>query len=165
MYEKPDLQRMTGFTADQLNDRLGRLRAYFAEDFQSGKRSKVLVTDRVASALRRMRELEDQGLGPHDAISQILVEMESQQENHASRDAEVWQMLAEELRDRVHSLERDKASLQSERDRLLSMLEDQGEQLRALMPGRRSGEAEDSESGRRERMSRWKHLRAAILRK
>lgn len=158
MYEKADLQRMTGFSTDQLNDRLGRLRPHFAEDFQSGKRSKVIVTDRVAAALRRMRELEDDGLGPQDAIDRILGELPEQreepQQNGSPKVAEVWQTLAEERQDRIKSLEK-------EHERLLAIIENQSEQIRALAPGPNEAKGQPSSNGNG--MSRWQHLKAVLL--
>lgn len=166
MYEKADLQRMTGFSTDQLNDRLGRLRPHFGNDFHSGKRSKVLVTERVAAALRRMRELEDDGLGPQDAIGRILSELDEPQENGHSGDSEGWRMLAEERQQMIKSL-------QQERDRLLGIIEDQSDQIRALMPGRSedhgaaaatSGDVRQrSADGKSSHMSRWEAFRYALF--
>jgi len=75
MYDVTDLQRATGFTVNQVRDRLDLLSPILRGDFHKGTRGKILVTDGVLAALRRMREIESQGLSPKVAQSEIIREL------------------------------------------------------------------------------------------
>jgi hypothetical protein len=75
MYTIADLTSILGFTTNQLRDRLGLLSPIFAEDCQRGKKGRIIVGDKILAALRRMEELEKQGLSPKDAKGYILQEL------------------------------------------------------------------------------------------
>lgn len=77
MYAITDLQKAVGYTVNQLRDRLDLLGPIFDEDLQRGKRGKILVGDRILAALRRMFELENQGLAPRIAQAEIIREVGS----------------------------------------------------------------------------------------
>jgi len=77
MYSIQELQRSTGFTVNQVRDRLQLLSPLFADGVQRGKHGKILVTDGILAALRRMREIESQGLSPKVAQSEIIREVGS----------------------------------------------------------------------------------------
>jgi hypothetical protein len=69
MYAIVDLEKATGFTVNQVRDRLSLLSPILGEDVHKGARGKILVGDRVLAALRRMVELEREGLSPRVAWS------------------------------------------------------------------------------------------------
>ena len=75
MYSIEDLQRSTGFTVNQVRDRLQLLSPLFTDGLRKGSRGKILVTDSILAALRRMREIESQGLSPKVAQSEIIREL------------------------------------------------------------------------------------------
>lgn len=75
MFTMRELQKTTGYTRDQLRDRLGVLSAIVAQDQTRGPRNAVLVGDRTMACLRRMQELESNELGPQEAASRILAEL------------------------------------------------------------------------------------------
>lgn len=75
MYTMKDLQRITGFTRDQLRDRLGGLRAIGAQDRARGPRNAILVGDSTLAYLRRIKELEAREVGPQEALAQIMEEV------------------------------------------------------------------------------------------
>jgi len=62
MYGIEELKRATGYTDSQVRDRLGLLSPILGEDLHRGKRGKILVGDKILATLRRMAELESQGL-------------------------------------------------------------------------------------------------------
>jgi len=68
---------MTGFSRDQLRDRLGYLEGTLGYDSSRGPRNAILVGDATLAALDRMKELERGGLGPQAAADQIAQELES----------------------------------------------------------------------------------------
>ena len=75
MYAITDLKKAVGYTINQLRDRLDLLSPIFVEDCQRGKRGKILVGDKILAALRRMQELENQGLSPKVAQAEIIREV------------------------------------------------------------------------------------------
>jgi len=75
MYGIEELKRATGYTDSQIRDRLGLLSPILGQDLHRGKRGKILVGDSILAALRRMAELESQGLSPREARGRILEEL------------------------------------------------------------------------------------------
>ena len=75
MYTMRDLQRTTGYSRDQLRDRLGHLWPIVAQDQRRGPRNGILVGDRTLACLRRLQELEAGELGPQDAAARIIEEL------------------------------------------------------------------------------------------
>ena len=75
MYALSDLQQATGSTTDQLRDRLRLLQPILGESFHKGSRGKVLVSDAVLAALRRMEGLERDGLSAKIAAGEVVKEL------------------------------------------------------------------------------------------
>ncbi len=82
MYTVSDLERATGFTDDQIRDRLRLLEPIFGEEIQRGVRGKILVSDAVLAALRRLADLERQGLSPKVAVGQVMKELQNAGQNY-----------------------------------------------------------------------------------
>ena len=112
MYGIEELKQATGYTDSQVRDRLGLLSPILGEDLHRGKRGKILVGDKILATLRRMAELESQGLSPREAQGRILEELgnghkdgetTSAQGRPRSPEVAVLRELVEELRrDRDH---------------------------------------------------------------
>jgi len=107
MYGIDELKKATGYTDAQVRDRLGLIRPILGQDVHRGKRGKILVGDRVLATLRRMAELEAQGLSPREAQGYILEELGNAHKNRGtifaqgcttSSEAAVLRELVEELR-------------------------------------------------------------------
>jgi len=111
MYEIKDLERATGYTTNQVRDRLALLSPIFAEDIHRGSRGKILVGDKILAALRRMAELESQGLSPKVAQSQIIQELGNGDGKQETTFGEPWQRLLEEKDKRIAQLEEEIAFL------------------------------------------------------
>ena len=75
MYAMADLQRITGYSRDQLRDRVGRVWGIVAQDHRRGPKNSVLVGDKTLAVLRRLRELESRELGPNEAAKQVMEEL------------------------------------------------------------------------------------------
>lgn len=75
MYTIADLQRITGYSPDQVRDRLRSLQPVLGEHVHRGSRGKVLVGDAVVASLRRMVELEGSGLSPKVAVGEVVREL------------------------------------------------------------------------------------------
>lgn len=143
MYGIADLERMTGLTENQLRDRLSLLSTIIGDDLQRGSRGKILVGDRALAALRRMIELEREGLSPKVAQSRIMAELAQPHPNGESTMGDLWRRLLEEKDARI-------ADLQAERDRLLRLLEELQARIPVLPPAA-------------PKLSRWQALRLALL--
>lgn len=141
MYTLADLERMIGLTENQLRDRLGLLSPIVGDDVQRGSRGKILVGDRALAALRRMAELEREGLSPKVAQSRIMSELAQPHPNGGNNTDELWRRLLAEKDARI-------ADLQAERDRLLKIIEELQARIPALPPAA---------------LSRWQALKIAIL--
>ena len=131
MYGMSDLQKITGYTSDQLRDRLGRVWGIVAQDHRRGPKNAVLVGDKTLAVLRRMRELESAEVGPNDAAKQIMAELgvdgdgarkgpssvahgapkQPQTSPNASQNTSDESALVDELRDRIRFLERENERL------------------------------------------------------
>jgi len=77
MYNLDDLQRITGYTKDQLRDRLGRLRGMFPKDHSRGPKNALLVGDSMLAGLQRAKELEAGGVSPSVALNTIADEVQN----------------------------------------------------------------------------------------
>jgi len=107
MYGIEELKRATGYTDSQVRDRLGLLSPILGEDLHRGKRGKILVGDKILATLRRMAELESQGLSPREAQGRILEELGNGHKDGGSTfaqgrprspDVAILRELVEELR-------------------------------------------------------------------
>lgn len=107
MYGIEDLKKATGYTDAQVRDRLSLLSPILSQDVHRGKRGKILVGDKILATLRRMAELEAQGLSPKDAQAYILEELGNgykdretafAQGRRTSSEMAVLRELVEELR-------------------------------------------------------------------
>ena len=75
MYGMTDLQRITGYTRDQLRTRLGALGDTVGQDAHRGPRNAIIVGDATVAMLRRMKDIESGGVGPQEAAIRILGEV------------------------------------------------------------------------------------------
>jgi hypothetical protein len=123
MYTISDLERSTGLTENQIRDRLGLLSPILGDDIHRGARGKILVGDRVLATLRRLVELEREGLSPKVAQSQVVAELGNNGTNGNSHSADPWRRLIEEKDARIADLQNQIARLTEEHNWLRSQLE------------------------------------------
>ena len=130
MYGIEELKRATGYTDSQVRDRLALLSPILGQDLHRGKRGKILAGDKILAALRRMAELESQGLSPREAQGRILEELgnghrEGQtafaQGSPRSPEVAVLRELVEELRAEVRRLEEENRWLRARLEERLAL--------------------------------------------
>ena len=116
------MQRITGYTRDQLSHRLRLLEGHLSHDIQRGKGVRTLVGDQTLAALRRMAELEQRGLEPQVAATQVLQELNGADgEGNSDMPAGMLNLLKE--KDRLIAEQAKMiAFLQREIDRLQDLL-------------------------------------------
>jgi len=136
MYNITDLKKATGYTINQLRPRLELLSVILSDGFSRGPRDKILVQDSVLAALRRMYELERDGMSSKEAQKQILQEL-------GNRDGNRKTTLIEGGGRLIEALEREIERLQAENVRLWGLVNDLTPRLalprwRGWLPWRRA---------------------------
>jgi len=130
MYGIEELKRATGYTTNQVRDRLALLSPILGRDLHRGKRGKILVGDSILAALRRMAELEAQGLSPREAQTRILEELGNGHKDGESTFAQgsprspevaVLRELVEELRAEIRRLEEENRWLRARLEERLAL--------------------------------------------
>lgn len=106
------------FTVNQVRDRLDLLSPILNEGFHRGTRGKILVQDNVLAALRRMCEIEREGLSPKEAQSQILQQLGNGAGKRLAKLGEGDGKLIEALEREIKRLEGEVASLRTQVDLL-----------------------------------------------
>jgi len=136
MYGIEELKQATGYTDSQVRDRLGLLSPILGEDLHRGKRGMILVGDKILAALRRMAELESQGLSPREAQGRILEELGNGHKDGETTFAQGRLRLPEVavLRELVEELRRDRDHW---RDMALKLQEQVEELQRLALPAPR----------------------------
>jgi hypothetical protein len=152
MYDLHDLKRLTGLTENQLRDRLGLLTPIMGDDLHRGARGKILVGDRMLAALRRMVELEREGLSPKVAQGEVLKELGGSHPDGDSGAADPWRRWLEEKDARIADLQAQVARLSEESRWLRSQLEAALARIPQLPP-----------ADRVRNVSRWQALKYALL--
>lgn len=139
---------------------------------ERAKELKLAGTPGKALAARLAEELgkplpEADGKGRQTPASPAATPNPNSTSNPTARDPR--DELIEELRARIQDLKQREEDLQAERDRLLKIIENQAEQLRALMPGPGTGSGPEPKAspaqgtGAGIRIGRWRALRYALL--
>jgi hypothetical protein len=142
-----DLQRVTGFSRDQLRDRLGYLGHVLGHDTQRGPRNAIIVGDATLAALDRMKTLESGGLGAKAAADQVGQELDNPenkppqvnpqhaQTNVEAPSAEVIAAMA----NHIDSLEVRIKELGDDKTRLIDELSEARGQVAAMLPSESEG--------------------------
>lgn len=129
------MERITGFSRDQLSLRLRLLEGHLSHDMQRGKGVRTLIGDRTLAALRRMAELEKDGFEPQVAATRVFQEIGKPQGNEADDlPAGILRLVKSQER-MIEELRRDKTYLQTQLDRAQARIEEL--ERRALPPPRR----------------------------
>ena len=155
MYTVKDLAQRFALHPKRVRERLAALGPVIEPHIIEGKQNAKLLTDAGMAIFDRLRQLEQEGYTVQAAVQKLKEELSDQgkttghqasnQESNGSPDAK------DEL---IKALKAQVEDLRAERDRLLAIIENQTEQIRALMPG-----VEDHRS----RLSRWSALKALIF--
>ena len=157
-----------GLTERQVRHRLTALDGSLTGHVSLGQGGQRVLDDYAVTLFDRLMQLEKEGLSTSAAVSRIRGEgsaigngskVAPQRQPMAESGQWVSEELVEELRARLEDKDQLVKDLRGERDKLLSMLEEKDDQLRALMPGPRPV----GESGNVKRMSRLQALKVLVL--
>ena len=120
-YDKHDIEDLLGLTPRQLRTRLSQLDGTVSQHIYEGKRGATLLDESGFVILKRIKELEDDGMSIQDAAETVEEEMENQSEKEERDDVAERQVddeLLNQLKSRIRELENDKEFLKNEVDRL-----------------------------------------------
>lgn len=152
MFTVNDLAKRFGLHPKSVRERLNGLSPLVEPHMERGRNNAILLTDSGLSIFDRLIQLEQDGHTMATAVQQMLNERSYQEETRgqpadipgaASRHTD---LLIDELRSRIKSLEEDKSYLQDQLNHAQS-------QIQAMLP---------AESEGRRRHSRWKYLKAVF---
>lgn len=172
MMTRKDLQKRLGVSEDQLYRLDSAIRPVLEpRDLRGGSRGSAIQYDPQAISLfERAMELQSRGTALSDLESALESELNGAHEPHqnghdedARNSADPARILVDELRERINEYQRREERWEAERQRLLAMLEDRDDQLKALMPGRSEDHNSEPVANVNERMGRWQALRYAVF--
>lgn len=113
MYSIKDLESTLGMSYERIRTRISNLSDSFDDVTETGKRGKILVTDTGLSLLKRLRELEKEGISVEAGIEEIRKELQSPDGNGditglkvSEGNSEVIQVLKEEIQFLRNELEK-----------------------------------------------------------
>lgn len=158
MYDVQFLCGRYGLTVKQVRDRITALAPTLTPHVLQGKHGAKVLKDGGLAIFDRLIQLERGGLSVSAAVEMIQKDGLNGSESSSStsvglsggnRDGRVFELMSHQIED-----------LRTERDRLLSIIEQQGEQMRALMPGPK---AQNGNDGQGNQLTRWRALKIAIL--
>lgn len=155
-----DISQRFGLSKKSVRRRLDSLGPTISQHLDTGRQNAILFSDAAVSIFDRLMQLEAQDkLSPSAAIEKLKSEL-ANGGNHVSEErgngAQTVPSTSPEL---VGVLTRQIEDLRTERDRLLAIIENQEEQIRALMPG----PTEPQPNGQGNGLSRWLALRVLVL--
>lgn len=120
-YDKHDIEDLLGLTPRQLRTRLSQLDGTISSHTYEGKRGATLLDESGFVVLKRIKELEDDGMSIQDAAETVEEEMENNNGNGTEEgvtESQVDDELVNQLKERIRNLEQDKQFLKDEVDRL-----------------------------------------------
>lgn len=154
-----DLAERFGISEKSVRRRLDSLSPVISQHLTTGRQNAILLTDSGVSIFDRLIQLERQDkLSPTAAAERVKSELQngiSPMSDHGVGPVPTVPNVPNEL---VEVLTRQVEDLRSERDRLLSIIEEQGQQIRALMPG-----PTELRNKNNQRLTRWQALKVVLL--
>jgi hypothetical protein len=148
-----------GISEKSVRRRLDTFGPVITPHLSTGRQNAILFTDSGIAIFDRLMQLEQQSnLSPSAALEKVRSELQDGGNHMANHGVGTAQSVAEANPELVTVLRQQVEDLRIERDRLLKLIEGQGEQLRALMPGPRP-----AGNGDGHRFTRLRALRFALL--
>ncbi len=164
-----DLSKRFGISEKSVRRRLDSLDPVISQHLATGRQNAILVSSSGMAIFDRLMQIErEEKLSPSAAAEKVIRELANGGNGVSDQGVSSDQSVpglglgpggVDQL---IGVLKSQIGDLRAERDRLLSLIEQQGEQLRALMPGPSESESEGNGRGA-PRISRWQHLKAALL--
>lgn len=156
MYDVQFLSQKYGLTIKQVRDRLTVLAPMLTTHTLVGKHGAKVLTDGGLAIFDRLIELERSGLSVNAAVEKVGNERSPRLETPESTTVSVWGTNGEPKV--IELMGKQIEDLRIERDRLLAIIESQGEHIKALSPGPTPA------NGHKEtQVTRWQAFRIAFL--
>ncbi len=156
MYTVKDLARRFGLHPKRVRERLAALGPVIEPHMIEGKQNAKLLTDAGLALFDRLRQLEQEGYTVQAAVQKLREELSDRGKTAGHQPSNEGVNDSPDAKDElIKALKAQVEDLRAERDRLLAIIENQTEQLRALMPA-----GKDQRSGK---MNRWQALKVLIL--
>jgi len=155
MYTVKDLAQRFALHPKRVRERLAALGPLVEPHIIEGKQNAKLLTDAGMAIFDRLRQLEQEGYTVQAAVQKLKEELSDQRKTMghpaSNQDANGSPDARDEL---IKALKAQVEDLRAERDRLLAIIENQTEQIRALMPGVEQ---------QKPRLSRWEAIKYILL--
>lgn len=160
MYTVKDLSERFGLHSKRVRERLAALSPLIDPYLAEGKQNAKLLTDGGLSVFDRLMQLEQEGLTVQAAIQKLKDELSDGQKTPGQRASSERVSNGADAKDELIAVLKEQLlHTQQERDRLLGIIENQSEQLRALMPGPK---AQNGQGGN-PALTRWQALKVLVL--
>lgn len=124
MHSIDQLADILGYSEDQVRNRLDTLRPWFDEFIRRGDKNKIFVIDDGLEILRRVKELDDQGVSLKLIPNKVKTELnEKDKENENKEEESVTKV----------STKQDQTGLIREKEERIKELKETNEYLRGLI--------------------------------
>jgi len=161
MYTVKDLAERFGLHPKRVRERLAVLSPLIDPYLVEGKQNAKLLTDGGLAIFDRLIQLEREGLTVQAAVQKLQNELSHGQKTPDQRASLEPASNGNNDKDELIAVLKEELQyLRQERDRLLGIIENQSEQLRALLPGPKPQNGQD---GPAKKLTRWQALKIAIL--
>ena len=155
-----DISKRFGLSEKSVRRRLDSLGTVISQHLVTGRQNAILFPDAAISIFDRLIQLEAQDkLSPGAALEKLNNELANGGNPVSEQRGNGGPTTPGASPDLVAVLSGQIQDLRSERDRLLAIVENQGDQIKALMPG----PSEPRPNGRENGFTRWRALRYAML--
>ncbi|MEM4723524.1 MAG: hypothetical protein QXP01_00765 [Candidatus Hadarchaeum sp.] len=157
-----DLAERFGISEKSVRRRLDILGPVLAPYLTTGRQNAILLNDSGVAVFDRLLQIERQDkLSPSAAAERVKRELQDSDKAVSGQGRSTVQSPPDGIGELVTVLSKQVEDLRAERDRLLSIIEQQGEQLRALAPGPKPQSSQDGNPAGK--LTRWQALKIAIL--
>lgn len=156
-----DLSQRFGISEKSVRRRLDSLKPVLDQHLTTGRQNAILLKDSGIAIFDRVMQLEQQDkLSPSAALEKVISEV-GKGFSEVSKDEQgvvqsIGQAVPAPNEELVEVLKQQVSDLRNERDRLLGIIENQNEQMQAMLPG------STEEPPPSEKRSRWSHLKAVV---
>lgn len=156
-----ELSKRFGISEKSVRRRLEILGPVLAPYLTTGRQNAILLNDSGVAIFDRLLQMERQDkLSPSAAAERVKKELQDGEKTVSGQGSSSVQTPSSEgVEQLLKVLSKQVEDLRSERDRLLSIIEQQGQQLRALLPGPPPQHSQPNNLT----LSRWQALKIAIL--
>ena len=154
-----ELAERFGISEKSVRRRLDSLSSVIGQHLSTGRQNAILVTDAGLAIFDRCMQLERQDkLSPSSSVEKVISEIQTSHSTVFNQEKSAVQTQSSDQSELVRVLNRQIEDLREERNRLLTIVESQGDQIKALMPG-----PQERSSSNERRFTRFQALRFVLL--